>query len=123
MPAGELVALVQSVDHLEIIVPGRSTVHACQARNCFISSREGTRIDRLACLQQLMNFIVFERFRTPELLHRAAEHASAAEHHQLLEQRQRAGVGDRRQAGGRGGDVDGAPASTSLRTLAGNRAA
>ena len=45
-------------------------------------------------------------FRAPEFLHLAAEHAAVAQFHQFMKQRQGARLGERRQSGLPGGDID-----------------
>src|SRR3990172_882174 len=66
-----------------------------------------------------MNLARFDRFRSPELQYRLADNAPVTEFHQLLEQRQRAGIDERGQSRLRGGDIDGGTGEDQLAYLGG----
>ena len=106
MTGRNLVSFVQLLDHLEVIGSGQIDGPRVPIPEYRFQRGEGGRADRFRRMQQLMNLVGVDRFRSPELQHLVAKDATVAELHQFMKQRQRAGVGERGQCGLPGGNID-----------------
>ena len=119
---GEFVALVKLFDDFEIVCSGNVNCPRIPGLEDGFDPREFWRADRLKRLQGFAN-IARVSVVSPELRDIAADNATIAEINQALKQDQgvASAIADNRDC--RAAISTGAPAITSLRTLAGNRPA